>query len=216
MDIIAFALSPITFIMAAALEGLHAALSSYGWSIVSLSILVRILLLPLTRWAGRIEEGEAAKQRVMKPLISDAKRRLTGRERFERIEAIYAEHKYHPISSMKSIAAFALQIPFLLAALFLLSDYQPLTGQSFFLIQDLAKPDGLLVLSGTNVNILPITLTLVAIFEVFVIPQSSPARLRFLLIATVVLILIYGFPSAVALYWLTSNIFSLFIHFLKS
>lgn len=215
MEIVALVLSPITGAMAAAIDALHAVLTSYGWSIVVLSVLVRLLLLPLTNWARGIEEEEAARQRAMKPAVDEARRTLSGRERFERIDSIYAQHNYHPISSMRSVAAFGLQIPFLLAALYLLSSYEPLVDQSFLIVRDLSVPDGLWAIGGAQVNVLPILLTIIAFIESIIVPQPSSSRIRFAIISLTVLILIYNFPAAVSLYWLTSNAFSLIAQVLR-
>ncbi|WP_440980921.1 YidC/Oxa1 family membrane protein insertase [Shinella sumterensis] len=209
MEIVAFILSPIIGAMGFVLDALHAALSSYGWSIVMLSVLVRLILLPLTNWARDIEEAEAARQRAMRPAIDEARRTLNGRERFERIDSIYVQHNYHPISSMRSAAAFGLQIPFLLAALYLLSGFEPLVNQPFLIVRDLSAPDGLLDIGSAKVNVLPILLTIIAFVESAIMQQSSSSRIRFTLISLTVLILIYSFPAAVSLYWLTNNAFSL-------
>lgn len=212
MELLTLVLSPISMAMAALLEVMYSVVGSYGLSIVLLSVIVRLLLMPLTQWAQRIEAAETATQAAMAPQIKDAKTQYSGRERFEKIDAIYTAHGYHPIFALKSLSALALQIPFLLAALFLLSDYPALQGIGFGPIGDLGRSDALLSIGNVTINVLPIILTLVAISEAFYNDKAtSTSRMKFIFVAFIVLILIYGFPAAVSLYWLTSNIFSFFV-----
>ncbi|MGZ2403903.1 YidC/Oxa1 family membrane protein insertase [Rhizobium ruizarguesonis] len=212
MDFVQTALSPISAAMAAILEAFYSLTSNYGISIILLSIAVRLLLLPLSRWAQRIERGEAETQAAMRADINEAKATLKGRERFERIDEIYTAHSYHPIYSLKSLSALALQIPFLLAALFLLTDYPPIEGYSFGPIADLSKPDGMVSAGALSINLVPIALTSIAIGEAFLDDRATTnSRIKFIFVAVIVFMLIYNFPASISLYWLVSNTISLLL-----
>lgn len=186
---------------------LHQATGSYGVAIILLSLVVRIVTSPILRLAARAEERDRAVQAAMEPELREIKATSTGRERFERTEALYGRHGYHPIKSAASVLPLFLQIPFLLSALFLLSDLPALAGQPFLFIGDLHEPDALL---PGALNALPFIITAVALFESLVKKDSTTsARIRFLVVALVIVVLIYHAPAGVCLYWMSSNVWSL-------
>jgi YidC/Oxa1 family membrane protein insertase len=204
-----WALSPLILAMGFLLRALYAATGSYGVSIILLSCVVRLGLSPIIRLAGRTEARTAAKQRAMEPQLAAISRSVKGRERFERIEQIYQEHGYHPIQNATAILPLFLQIPFLLAALFLLSNDPQLAHERFLFIPDLLRPDMLVQGAGWSINVLPIIITLVALAEsVIKFRGNRAARLRFLVVAIVIALLIYAAPAGVCIYWLTSNLLS--------
>jgi YidC/Oxa1 family membrane protein insertase len=209
MEWLEWALSPIIAGMRFLLDGLYAATGSYGISIILLSCAVRLLLSPVTRLAARTEERTTARQRAMEPQLAAIGPSLKGRERFERIEQIYREHGYHPIQNATAILPLFLQIPFLLAALFLLSNDPQLASQRFLFIRDLLRPDMLVGGTGWSINVLPILITLVALAEAVIkFRGNRGAQARFLIVAGVIAVLIYAAPAGVCLYWLTSNLLS--------
>ena len=209
MEFLRSILWPLTEAMRILLEGLTAVVGGHGVAIMLLSVIVTTLLSPVTKLARRYEAADRLRQDRMADGIAEAKATTTGRERFERIDAIYKEHNYHPIKSMASLLPLFVQLPFLLAALFLLTDYPAIQGERFGPIPDLSRPDALVTIASQPLNVLPILLTLVAVVEALVGPESTrQSRLRFFVVAVVLLVLIYPLPSAVCLYWLTSNLMS--------
>lgn len=210
MDFFPGVLWPLTELLRFFLDLLLPLTGSYGFSIILLSIAISTALSPITGLARRLEATDKARQEEMAPQVTEAKRTLRGRERFERIDEIYQLHGYHPIKSMGSLLPLMVQLPFLLAALFLLTGYAPLAGENFLFIPDLSLPDRLLPIGGYEINVLPVALTAVAVTESWIRKESTQgSRRRFLVVAIILLILIYPFPAGVCLYWLTSNAVSL-------
>jgi len=219
MDFLRSILSPLTGLLQTLLELIHPLVGSYGVSIMLLSVTVSLILSPVTSLARRLENKDRLRQEEMAPFLKAINEKYSGRERFEKTDEIYQRFNYHPIKSMGSLLPLFIQLPFLLAALFLLVDYPPLHGESFLVIRDLGAPDGLIPISGVSqgINLLPLLLTGVAVLESSIRPEStSQSRMRFLIVAAVLLILIYPFPAGVCLYWLTSNLSSLARAFVRA
>ena len=212
MDTLHTIVYPLTALLRLVFEFYVSLFGNYGISIVALSLTVTVLLTPISRFARRSDEREQRRQAEMAPQIEDIKRNYRGQERFERIDAVYTKFNYHPIKSMTSILPLLLQIPFLLAALFLLIDYPPIEGVSFLLISDLSKPDHLLpspFASLEGINVLPLLLTLVSLAETAIKPGvTRQVQIRLLIVAAVLLVLIYPLPAAVCLYWLCTTFWS--------
>ena len=220
MEILAILLSPIILAMSGALEIFRAATGSYGLAIVLLSVAVRIASIPVSRLGKKYEDRERNVQHRMAPALARARSESSGRGRFERTEEIYAEHGYHPIHSLASLLPLAVQIPFLLSALVLLVGNSSLAGQSFLFIEDLARPDAFLSIRHNGaelaVNILPLALTAVAIIESRIRDDTRSARLRFLIMSLILVVLIYPLAAAVCLYWLSSNVWSLSVSLMRA
>lgn len=210
MAFLSLMLYPIIEAMRAVLVAIHQMTGSYGIAIILLSLIVRLITAPIAGLAARSEERHRQVQMAMEPDLRTIYAISKGRERFERIEALYARHHYHPIKSAVSMLPLFLQIPFLLSALILLSDFAPLEGERFLLIADLLKPDGLLKLAGSNVNLLPLLIPMIALIESAIGTNSTRStRIRFMVVTVVIVLLIYDAPAGVCLYWLTSNVASL-------
>jgi YidC/Oxa1 family membrane protein insertase len=210
MEILTTILWPLMAVLEAVLGLLHTLTGSYGLSIICLSILVSAALMPVSAHARRLEQKDKDRLAAMAPKLAEIEAQSTGQERFERTDEVYQKHGYHPIKSMVSLLPLLIQLPFLLAALFLLSSYSPIQGQPFLFIPDLAAPDHLIKLFGVAVNVLPIALVGVTLVEAWLKKESTAqSRWRFVIIALVILVLIYPAPSAVCIYWFTSTCFSL-------
>jgi YidC/Oxa1 family membrane protein insertase len=210
MDLLRALLSPLTALLEAVLNIIHAVVGDYGLAIIALSVLVSLALTPITVMARRLEEKEKARQEKMAPLIAAVRAQYRGQERFEKTDEIYQQFGYHPIKAMISLLPLFVQLPFLLAALFLLTDYPPLQGEPFLFVGDLSQPDAVARVAGFPLNVLPLALTGVAIIDSWVRPEATKqSKQRFLIVALVLLVLIYPLPAAVSLYWMTSNLVSL-------
>ena len=206
MEFVSLLLSPISEAMRVALTLFEGATGSYGIAIILLSMTVRLLTAPVTRVAGRAEARDRQTQAAMADELREIRRTSKGRERFERTEALYQRHGYHPMRSVASLLPLFLNLPFLLAALFLLSTYAPLTGMPFLVISDLLEPDRLMHLGAVTINLLPILITVVTLSESLIGTNSTrSSRLRFLIVGLVIAILIYPMPAGVCLYWLASS-----------
>jgi len=210
MELLETLLFPLIYVLEVFLEFFNSYTGSYGIAIILLSVFVAILTYPLAIYGQRLEVRDKKLHEVMAPKILHAKQNFKGEQQFNEIEKIYKEHNYHPIKSVKSAAGFVLQLPFLLSCLLLLWDYPPMAGQDFLFLDDLSQPDELFFVAGIGVNIMPLVMTAITLWETSIKPEMTPeGRINFTIITLVILALIYTLPSAVVLYWTTSNVISL-------
>lgn len=208
---------PLESLLSFCLNSLHSFTHSYGLSIILLSLLVNLVLLKLTH----IGEAKATKVSTLKSIcdakISEFKRVFKGAELQSYINTLYDQKHYHPIYALSGLSGLALQVPFFIAVLFLLQDFEGIKGVGFFGISDLSLPDGLLF----GLNILPFIMCILSLVNVTLsvkIPnesyQASIAKNRSaftqgVIISLIFLALLYQMPSALVLYWSTNVVFSL-------
>lgn len=176
---------------------------SYGIGLVALSVCTVVIFTPLKRMASSAQNKEWELQDILQPQIQKISSECSGAERHERIAKLYRRYGYHPVMAIRSAFGVALQVPFLMAAYYMISGLTALQGHSFLFIKDLSQPDGLL----SGVNLLPIVMTLVNFAAAFTSKDMRcKDRLQAMVVALLFLWLLYGAPSALLFYWTCNNV----------
>ncbi|MBQ0036973.1 MAG: membrane protein insertase YidC [Firmicutes bacterium] len=181
--------------------------SNPGLSIVALSIFINVLLLPLYNRADKIQEEEKYIENKLKPGVNHIKKHFKGDEQYMLIQTYYRQNNYKPYYSLKGLLPLLLEIPFFIAAYNYLSNLSILEGASFFIIDNLKQPDGLL----NGINLLPILMTIINIISssIYTKGDSLKAKIQLYGMALIFLVLLYNSPSGLVMYWTLNNLFSL-------
>lgn len=189
----------------------YKATRSAGLSIVAMSLLISLLLLPLYFRADKLEKEQRLKKRKMSFWVDHINKTFRGDERIMMLQAYYRENDYRTTDVFKESLSLLLQIPFFIAAYSFLSNLKMLHGLSLGPVKDLGMPDALLTLGSISINLLPILMTLINIISGFIYTEKGNIKdkLKILLIALVFLVLLYRSPSGLVLYWTLNNVFSL-------
>ena len=195
---------PLESVLGVVLDSLHLLTKNYGLSIVILSLLVNLFLLKL----AKIAESKATKINTLKSTcdskITEFKRAFKGAELQSYIRILYKQKHYHPIFALSALGGLALQVPFFIAMLCLLQEFDGIKGVSFLWIADLSLPD-----SVFGIHLLPILMTIISLINVWIVAKEKSALIQGGLISLIFLVLLYAMPSALVLYWSTNMAFSL-------
>ncbi len=204
-------LSPLTLIFEAVYSTAFELLRSSGAAIFPLSLVVNLLLLPFYNRADAIQAEEREREKKMAPFVEHIKKTFKGDERFMMLQTLYKENNYKPIYAVRSSIALVLEVPFFIAAYNFLSKLPDLQGAKFLCFSDLSKPDGLLVIGGVAINVLPILMTLINVVSSEIYTKGLKFKDKIMLhgMALIFLVLLYDSPSGLVLYWTLNNIFSL-------
>ena len=180
-------------------------------SIIILSLVFNLVVLPLYRRADKIQEEAREKELKLAPVIKHIRKVFTGDERFMILQTYYRQNDYSPMNVLKSSVSLLLQIPFFIAAYRMLSGCSLLAGVSAGPIKDLSAPDGMLLIGGIAVNVLPILMTVINIISGVIYGRGLPlkSKLQMYLIAAVFLVFLYNSPAGLVFYWTLNNVFSL-------
>ena len=179
---------------------------NYGLALILLSFFTFVVLYPFNKKAQGIQSKEHKIQVVLAPQVDLIKKHFSGREQYDQLQWLYKRYGYHPLYAIRSALGFILQIPFLTAAYYMLSELAEIQGVSWGIIPDLSSPDHLL----DGINILPFIMTLVTVIYAFVIPEiSRKERLQTFGIGIFFLLLLYSAPSALLIFWTCNLIWSL-------
>ncbi len=182
-----------------------------GLAIVVLSLVMNVLLLPLYRRTDAIQEEAIATEKKMRPYVDHIKKTFGGNERFMLLQTCYRQHHYKPTDAIKGLTPLLLEIPFFMAAYNFLSGLDSLNHAVFGPIGNLGAPDGLIVIGGIAINLLPILMTAINLISSAIYTKDAPMKTKVQLfgMAALFLILLYDSPAGLVLYWTLNNVFSL-------
>jgi YidC/Oxa1 family membrane protein insertase len=212
----------LCFAMLWLLTTIHGFVGNIGAAIVLLSLLVKVMMLPLTQLADRLQASVNRTQALLQPQLDEIKRHFKGEEAHERTLAVYKDAGVSPLYTLKSLLGFLIQIPVFIAAFDMLGENIALAGGTFLWIDDLAKPDQWLALPlvvpffGGYLNLLPCLMTGVTLLTSWLQtdPNLTPALLRaqqrrLYVMAGAFFLLFFTFPAGMVLYWTTNNVIAL-------
>ena len=196
-----------------ALNYLSGLLGSYGLGIIALTILVKLLLWPLTAQATRSQKKMQALQGPMSKLRE--KHKGNSQKLNQEMMKFYKEHKVNPFAGCWPIL---IQIPIFLGMFWMLRSASELYGQSFLWAKDLSEQDSIATLQGFSINLLPIFMVATQWYQMRLNPmqmgpEMSEAQrinakmMRFM--PFMFLVFLYFFSSALVLYWTVQNLMTI-------
>lgn len=193
--------------------------SNWVLSIVVFSVLLKLLLLPVSVMTVRIQRKVSQVQAKLAPQMADIKANYDGEEAHNRMMAAHKEQGVTLFYTLKPMLGSFIQIPILIAVFNALGEMPQLNGQSFMWINNLAYPDVVAHLSismfmfGDTISLLPLIMSVVTIFATMTFtnsyaPEAEVKRQRrnLYLMTLAFFILFYPFPAAMVFYWTLNNI----------
>lgn len=211
----------ISHILLSALRLLSRLFGSYGWAIVALTFVVKLLMHPLTRRQQTSMHTFQEKMKKFQPELEALKKKYANnpdkvnKEMFE----LYRKHKIQPVPLGGCLPIF-IQMPIFLGLFYGLSYSIQLRQQPFLWMADLAQPDRLHVfeggwvlgfLFGRDFNLLPLIMTVVWVIQQRMTPlpaDPTMAQQQKILRWMPIMFgyMLYRFASGLCLYWFVSNL----------
>jgi YidC/Oxa1 family membrane protein insertase len=192
----------------------------WGMTIVLFSLLLKILLVPLSIMSTRMQRQVSQHQSQLAPVLAEIKAKYDGEQAHIRIMAAHKELGISTFFVLKPMLLMFVQVPVWIAVFNVLGEMPQLSGSSFLWIRDLAYPDAIanlpttIPLLGNSVNLLPFLMTAVTLFSARLAEdrfapaaELSRQKRNLYLMALAFFVLFYPFPAAMVLYWTLSNVF---------
>lgn len=204
-------IGPLKLIFEVIFSVANAFVGNPGLSIIFLSLVMNILVLPLYRRADAMQEAARDIENKLNKGVTHIKKTFTGDERMMILQTYYRQNHYKPTDALHGSVSLLLEIPFFMAAYQFLSHLEILNGVSFGPIKDLSAPDGLIQIGGFAINLLPILMTSVNVISSALYLKGFPLKTKIQLygMAVFFLIFLYTSPSGLVFYWTLNNVFSL-------
>ena len=181
------------------LDKIHGVLGNWGWSIVALVLLLKILFYPLNAKAY----SSMAKMKALNPRIMDMRERYKDNPRQMQTEMmrIYREEKVNP---MGGCLPMLVQMPVFIALYWVLLSSVEMRGAPWTLwVHDLSAKDPF--------YILPIVMTLTTLLQMALSPPPpDPTQAKMMWIMPLAFsVMFFFFPSGLVIYWVTNNILTI-------
>lgn len=201
---------PIELIIELVFSILNSNLSNVGISIIFTSIIINTLWLPFYLRANKIQVLNKQKQESLDKWSKHIKKYFKGDEQYMILDAYYRENNYKVWYQIKSLIPLLLELPFMIAGYHFFSNLM-IEDKSFWFISDLTKADGLISINGIVINILPLLMTLINIISSFIYANTKNRKeiIQSVIIALFFLVILYPCPSALLIYWICNNLYSL-------
>lgn len=182
-----------------------------GLSIIFLSLIMNILVLPLYKRADAMQEEARDMDAKLHDGVAHIKKVFSGDEKMMILQTYYRQNHYKPTSALNGSVSLLLEIPFFMAAYQFLSHLEVLNGVSLGPISNLGAPDGMLVIGGIAINLLPIIMTSVNVISSALYLKGFPLKTKIQLygMALFFLVFLYESPAGLVFYWTLNNVFSL-------
>jgi len=216
-------LKPLVLLIKFTLELIHIVIPSWGFSVILLAILVRLLLYPLMNKAILDQRKFEIIKAKINPDLEEIKKKYRGGELAEETLLLYKRYESSPFHETKPFLIFLLQIPIFVSLYFLLDEFPQFKGQSFLWIESLSEPDRFLTFEnnylffGHDFNLLPIIMALSSILSLALKPtkeslfyEGFAKNIIMIIVAILCMILFYNFPSGIVLYWTIANLLHFF------
>ncbi|NBX34843.1 membrane protein insertase YidC, partial [bacterium] len=194
------------------LGGVHMLLAwsgawSWGWAIVALTLLIKLVTWPLTSAQQRQAKKMA---KFSKPLQEiNEKYKDNPEKKQKELMKLYQDHGINPLAGCLPIL---IQMPIFFGMYTAFQTTVELRLHSFLWVQDLAAPDTLFVLGGVPFNLLPILMgvTMWLSMKMTPSPSADSSQKTIILVMTLMFPLIcYTMPAALTLYMTVQNLLTI-------
>ncbi|MEG2899937.1 MAG: membrane protein insertase YidC, partial [Massilia sp.] len=178
---------------------LHAMLGNWGWTIVALTILIKLAFFPLSAAGYR----SMAKMRVVTPKMQAIRERFKS-DPVKMQQATMELYKTEKINPLGGCLPILVQMPVFFALYWVLQASVEMRGAPWIgWIQDLTQPDPF--------YILPVIYAVSMFITTKLNPQpTDPVQAKMMLFMPIAFsVVFFFFPSGLVLYWVVNNILSI-------
>jgi YidC/Oxa1 family membrane protein insertase len=189
------------------MKGIHALLGNWGITIIILTIIVKLLLWPLTTAQVRSSRKMSKLQEPLKK-IKEKYRDNPQKLQAETLK-LFRDNRVNPAAGCLPLLV---QIPIFLGLYFMLRTTAEMRFAPFLWIPDLSLPDTIARLGNFPVNILPLIMGISMVWQMQVMPTPAidgAQKWVFKLMPIIFLLFCYNFPAALVLYWTVQNLLTI-------
>lgn len=198
----------------------HAFKIGYGWAIIVITIIIKLLFWPLTAASTRSMKRLQALQPQMKAI--QEKYKDDPAKMNKKLMEFMKEHRVSPLGGCLPML---LQMPVFIGFFYMIRSAIELRGARFLWVADLSKPDTLFVIPGLTfipflstpegfpVNLLPLLMGATMLWQSHLTPPSpgmDPVQQKMLrFMPLIFLLFLYNFSSGLTLYWTVQNLLTI-------
>ncbi len=188
------------------LNWLHGFLGSYGWSILALTAVVKIVLWPLQDKANK----SMRRMSLLNPKVQELRDKYKDdpTRMNQEVMKLYKDYGINPVGGCLPMM---IQIPIFFGLFKMLGQAVELRNEHFLWVRDLSQPDTVAHFFGVPINVIPLCMAASQIWLMTMTPKTGdPTQRRVMMFTPLIFLFIcYNFAAALALYYTTQNLFSI-------
>lgn len=202
-------------LLIAVLVYLHGLVGNYGLAIIALTIVIRLVFLPLGIKSTRSMKEMAEAQAKLKPHMQALQKKY-GNDRqklLEEQQKLYKEHGVNPMGGLGGCLPLLIQMPIWIAlysALLTLAGMEDFKASSFLWLPNLAQSEGFPYIMTALTGITQWATSKMAAQPA---ADAQAKTMNSMMQITMPLMMVFfalQVPSGLVLYWVTTNIFQFF------
>lgn len=203
-----WAIKPVAAGLIIALVFLKPFVGGYGLAIILITILIRLVIWPVYAKSAR----SMKRMSKLTPMMKEIKEKYEDdpQKMNQKTMELYRTYNINPLGGCLPMF---IQLPIFLAFYRMLWSAAELRHESFLWVDDLAMPDTMFMIPGLDIpfNLLPILMGITSFIQIWITPKTGDKtqQMIFMLMPLIFLVICYNFAAALALYWTTSNAFSI-------
>jgi len=208
-------------LLLSAMNGVHDLTHlGYGWTIVLITVLIKLLFWPLTAASTR----SMKRMQALAPELAELKVKYKDdvQKQTAKTWEIYKKHKVNPMSGCLPMLV---QMPVFIGFFTMIRSAIELRGASFLWAADLSKPDTLFMIPGLSFipiistpeglpfNLLPLLMGGAMLWQSHLTPASpgmDPTQQKMMRwLPAMFILFLYNYSSGLALYWTVNNLLTI-------
>ena len=190
------------------MNGLNGFGLSYAWSIIAITIIIKILFWPLTKASTVSMKRMSAYQPQMAEIRE--KYKSDPQKMNRKIMEFMREHKINPMGGCLPIL---IQLPVFFGFFTMLRSAVELRGAEFLWICDLSESDTVAHIFGFPINPMPMLMAVTMLVQARLTPTSptmDPMQQKMMkYMPLIFIVILYNFSSGLTLYWTVQNMLSI-------
>ncbi len=195
------------------LKFFHKLMLNYGVAIILLTIVVRVVLYPLSQRSSESMKKMQTRMKIIQPFIDEVRSKFSDDPQRVNTETMKVYRKYgvNPAGQLGGCLVMLAQMPIFIAMFQMLRNAAELRGEPFVLwITDLTAPDLLFTVAGIPVRILPLFMTAGTILQQKMNPaggtMGGSQKTLMYMMPLMFLFILYNMASGLNLYWGASTL----------
>jgi YidC/Oxa1 family membrane protein insertase len=182
----------------------------YGWVIVLITVIIKVLFWPLTAASTRSMkrmQALAPEVKALKEKYKDDMQKFTQKQM-----ELWKKNK---VSPMSGCLPMLIQTPVFIGFFTMIRSAIELRGAHFLWVADLSKPDTLFMIPGIDFpfNLLPLLMGASMLWQSHLTPPAAgmdPAQAKMMrYMPLMFLVFLYNYSAGLALYWTVNNLLTI-------
>jgi YidC/Oxa1 family membrane protein insertase len=182
----------------------------YGWVIVLITVIIKLVFWPLTAASTRSMkrmQALAPELKALKEKYKDDLQKFTQKQ--------WEVYKKNKVSPMSGCLPMLIQTPIFIGFFTMIRSAIELRGAHFLWVADLSKPDTLFMIPGLDFpfNLLPLLMGASMLWQSHLTPPApgmDPTQAKMMrYMPLLFLVFLYNFSAGLALYWTVSNLLTI-------